>query len=672
MKVPWGPSRAYTRLFKRDSMPNSTFCVAALAMLVSTSILMPPVMANQDVEKSQTQMLSYAPPSGAAQAAASTTLVNAKLESASQGLVHLSLAPASPEEKAHEISLSPEATITLNGSPAKVSELKSGDDLQLTNDADGDTIRVTAVRSRPAIVMGVDGGMLRCTTDYLDRFKCPVNAGTTILINGKASSISDLKNGDQAEIVAARDGSAIKINITRKPLLNNFLDNFRSNLFKPLLLFFYLGFAIALLKIAFDFPRPIYQGLTIYLLLAIGWHGGEELSMLSGGTMGQALLFMVTGFVTNTLIACAAYFLLRTFVPSLRRLDSATVAAYYGSDSAGTFVTCLGVLQAAHIAFAAYMPVMLAIMEIPGCLAGLYLVSRLRKGGMDALGNMPGERGYDANTIPSLRSATGELAYAGATGAAGAGGAAVMERGASTAERGGVAVAERGGVAVAERGGDAPPALARVNASSVAVAEPASGDDGSSPQVRPVGAGASAAEAGPGKVLREVFLNPGIALLFGGIVVGFLSRSQGYKVVQPDDQLFVSLFQGMLCLFLLEMGMTAAKRLQDLKTANWRFIAFGLLAPNVFAITGMCVACLFSHLIGQPLQLGTYVLFAVLSGSASYIAVPAIQRMAIPEASPTLPLAASLGLTFSYNVTIGIPLYLILAQELVKAFPVGI
>ena len=173
------------------------------------------------------------------------------------------------------------------------------------------------------------------------------------------------------------------------------------------------------------------------------------------------------------------------------------------------------------------------------------------------------------------------------------------------------------------------------------------------------------------KVLREVFLNPGIILLFGGILIGFVSRSQGMKVVQADDQLFVSMFQGILCLFLLEMGMTAAKRLQDLRQASWRFVVFGLTAPSIFGTTGLLVASAFSHLIGQPLQLGTYVLFAVLCAASSYIAVPAIQRIAIPEASPTLPLAASLGLTFSFNVTVGIPLYMVIAQQIIRAFPVG-
>jgi hypothetical protein len=123
-------------------------------------------------------------------------------------------------------------------------------------------------------------------------------------------------------------------------------------------------------------------------------------------------------------------------------------------------------------------------------------------------------------------------------------------------------------------------------------------------------------------------------------------------------------------LFLLEMGMTAANRLKDLKKAGWQFVAFALIAPNVFASCGIGIAHLYSIWLGQPLDVGTYVLFAVLCGAASYIAVPAVQRIAIPEASPTLPLAASLGLTFSYNVTVGIPVYLMIATALTTYYPV--
>ncbi|MGD9721042.1 MAG: sodium-dependent bicarbonate transport family permease [Pirellulales bacterium] len=393
-------------------------------------------------------------------------------------------------------------------------------------------------------------------------------------------------------------------------MLYEFLDNFKHNLFKPLLLFFYMGFSIPILGVPFEFPHVLYQGLTMYLLIAIGWHGGEELASLDAAGAQQAVGFMMIGFITNFLIGVVAYQVLRR-ATKLRRIDAATVAGYYGSDSAGTFVTCLGVLTAAKpaIAYAAYMPVMLAVMEIPGCLVALFLVSRLRENGMDPLGNMPDEAGYEPN-------GNGD--------------------GNGNGNHGDDGDRPHNGHAVVKR----------VN-----------GNGGRKGIFSP-------------ELLHEVFLNPGLYLLFGGIAIGYISRLQGEKVSAVDDILFVDLFQGVLCLFLLEMGMTACRRLRDLKTAGWMFIAFALIAPNVFATVGIVVAHAYSMALGTPFSLGTYALFSVLCAAASYIAVPAVQRLAIPEASPTLPLAASLGLTFSYNVTIGIPIYLEIAKAVMRNFPV--
>ena len=101
------------------------------------------------------------------------------------------------------------------------------------------------------------------------------------------------------------------------------------------------------------------------------------------------------GFVLNFVIGAIAYFLLN-HMTAMRRIDRATVAGYYGSDSAGTFATCVGVLTGLGLAFNAYMPVMLAVMEIPGCLVALYLAGRLRHKGMDAAGLMSDEPGYTA------------------------------------------------------------------------------------------------------------------------------------------------------------------------------------------------------------------------------------------------------------------------------------
>lgn len=400
-------------------------------------------------------------------------------------------------------------------------------------------------------------------------------------------------------------------------MLQEFWHNFTHNLFKPLLLFFYFGFLIPILKVRFEFPYVIYQGLTMYLLLAIGWHGGEELAKISKSSIGVIVGFMVLGFVLNFLIGGIAYFLL-SWMTKLRRIDKATVAGYYGSDSAGTFATCVAVLTAIGMAFNAYMPVMLAVMEIPGCLVALYLVARLRHRGMDAAGNMEDEPGYTPVKV-----------------GVGPGTAARPPQGGSLDGERSLAVEEEIELSL-EKG-------ERTEELDLA---PAIDKPGKKPSLF------------SRELFQEVFLNPGLVLLIGGIIIGLISGLQGQKVVADDDKFFVMAFQGVLCLFLLEMGMTASRKLKDLRTAGPGFIAFALIGPNIFATLGIFVACTYASLTHTDFKTGTYVLFAVLCGAASYIAVPAVQRLAIPEASPTLPLAASLGLTFSYNVTIGIPLYI--------------
>ena len=340
-------------------------------------------------------------------------------------------------------------------------------------------------------------------------------------------------------------------------------------------------------------------------------------------SIGRIVGFIVLGFLLNFLIGFLAYMLL-TRMTKMRRIDRATVAGYYGSDSAGTFATCVGVLATVGMAFNGFMPVMLAVMEMPGCLVALYLAARLRHRGMDALGNMPGEPSHK----PPARVGPG------AAGRPAPGQHLDTER---------------------------ELAIERETEIALELQEHPDNDADWDDAKRGVGTV---------KLLREVLLNPGLYLLFGGIVIGLVSRLQGPKVVHDNDTVFVAAFQGVLCLFLLEMGMTASRRLRDLKSAGPGFIVFGLLAPNLFATLGIITAHAYAHITHAQFKPGTYILFAVLCGAASYIAVPAVQRLAIPEASPTLPLAASLGLTFSYNVTIGIPIYIEISRAATQWFPI--
>jgi len=299
-----------------------------------------------------------------------------------------------------------------------------------------------------------------------------------------------------------------------------------------------------------------------------------------------------------------------------------------------------GLSPYADFSYAQYMPVMLAVMEVPGCLVGLAQIARLRRSGMDRWATMPDEPGYNQ---PPVHTAT------------------VVHGHEEEEAHGGHGHAQQTSQAVKRMHGGGSSATAVAEADESHLADEPNGN-GSVPQKK--------SGIFDPKVLHEVFFNPGLYLLFGGIIVGYIGRLQGPTVTGVDDPFFITMFQGVLCLFLLAMHMTACQRLRDLKTAGVTCIIFGIVAPNIFAMIGMIVAHCYSHALGEPFTIGTYALFAVLCGASSYIAVPAVQRMAIPEASPTLPLAASLGLTFSYNVTIGIPVYIEIAKAITKAWPV--
>ncbi|MFI7484040.1 sodium-dependent bicarbonate transport family permease [Kocuria sp. M1R5S2] len=149
-------------------------------------------------------------------------------------------------------------------------------------------------------------------------------------------------------------------------------------------------------------------------------------------------------------------------------------------------------------------------------------------------------------------------------------------------------------------------------------------------------------------VLREVFLGKGIVLLLGGLLIGWAAGPDG---VAPLEPLFVDLFKGILALFLLEMGLITAAQVGGLRRHGVFLAAFGVGMPLCSALVGTGTGWLLGLSVG-----GTAVL-ATLAASASYIAVPAAMRISVPEANPTLSLSASLGITFPFNVLLGIPIY---------------
>lgn len=152
-----------------------------------------------------------------------------------------------------------------------------------------------------------------------------------------------------------------------------------------------------------------------------------------------------------------------------------------------------------------------------------------------------------------------------------------------------------------------------------------------------------------GAAAREVFLGKGIFLLTGGLLIGWAAGSDGLASIKP---LFFDLFKGILALFLLEMGLITAAQLGGLKRHGVFLVLFGMGMPIFSALIGAGLGCWLGLSVGGTAMLAT------LAASASYIAVPAAMRVSVPEANPSLSLAVALGVTFPFNVLVGIPLYL--------------
>lgn len=150
------------------------------------------------------------------------------------------------------------------------------------------------------------------------------------------------------------------------------------------------------------------------------------------------------------------------------------------------------------------------------------------------------------------------------------------------------------------------------------------------------------------ELFRDSFFNGSVFLLLGSLLIGAATGEAGWNSLKPFSK---EIFKGMLAFFLLDMGIVAAKRIRDIKKSGVFLIAFALIIPIINAAIGMGIA----GFIG--LDRGDALLFTILCGSASYIAVPAAMRMAVPEANPSLYVPMSLAITFPYNIVVGIPLY---------------
>lgn len=159
-----------------------------------------------------------------------------------------------------------------------------------------------------------------------------------------------------------------------------------------------------------------------------------------------------------------------------------------------------------------------------------------------------------------------------------------------------------------------------------------------------------------GDLMREACFNSSVYILLGSLLIGLITGKDGYDDLKPFSD---GIFKGVLCFFLLDMGLVSARRITGLLEQGWVPWAFGVLVPPVNGMVGVGVAWLLGLSHGDALML------AVLAGSASYIAVPAAMRLAIPEANPGLYLPMALAITFPFNIIMGIPLYDLAISKLI-------
>lgn len=298
-------------------------------------------------------------------------------------------------------------------------------------------------------------------------------------------------------------------------------------------MFFVLGFVAGLARSSLEIPKAAYDVLSLLLMLTIGLKGGMALhGSLTLNLLWQLVVVMIVGACIPLLL-----FPLLQRVVGLSLADSVSIAAHYGSTSAGTFAVALAYVQSQQLVAGPEVTLYLVALELPAIIVALLLFrSRQAQAG--------------AHTIVSL--------------------------------------------------------------------------------------------------VHESLTNRSVILLLGGIIIGFMYGPDHGAAV---TDLFTGTFKGVLALFLLEMGLVAAQTVIPFPWHYWRLMAFAVIAPILLGIIGLLTARLLG--LGE----GSSIVLAALTASASYIAAPAAIKHSIPEANIGMAMLSALGITFPFNVLIGLGLY---------------
>ena len=339
------------------------------------------------------------------------------------------------------------------------------------------------------------------------------------------------------------------------------LELIQSNLLTPIVLFFIFGIIAARIKSDLKIPEAISEFLPIYLLAAIGLHGGIEMRNTGFETM---LVPMLVAIGLSLLFTLNHYQILR-HLGKFNLFDSYALASTYGAVGAVTFSVGLSFLKNQGVTSEGYIAAILAVLEPVAFILAIFLT------------NMAVSK-----QIRTKKESVGDIKIE------------------SELEM-----------------------------------------------------GISATKTNLKQVLHESITGKAIVILLGSIVIGYLIGEEGFSSISI---VFDDLFTGAIVIFLIEMGIIAGQRLDDIKKVGVFLIGFSIIMPTFNGIIGVLVAT------ALGLSLGGSVMFGLLLASASFIAAPAVLRHAIPQAKPGLYITSALGITFPYNIIVLLPILFILSS----------
>jgi hypothetical protein len=348
------------------------------------------------------------------------------------------------------------------------------------------------------------------------------------------------------------------------------IELIQSNLLTPVILFFILGIVAARIKSDLKIPEAISEFLPIYLLAAIGLHGGMEMRTTGFENM---LIPMLVAIALSLVITLNHYQILRR-LGKFNVFDSYALASTYGAVGAVTFSVGLSFLKNQGVTSEGFLAAILAVLEPVSFVLAIFLtnmtVSKMVQKKKQTLQK-------DSENVQSDPNAYAEL--------------------------------------------------------EVSIKQSTSIYN----------------------ILRESITGKAIVILLGSIMIGYVIGKEGF---QPIKLVFEDLFAGAIVIFLIEMGIIAGKRLDDIKNVGPFLVGFSIIIPTINGILGVVV----STFLG--LSLGGSVMFGLLLASASFIAAPAVLRTAIPQAKPSLYITSALGVTFPYNIIVMLPIMFTISSYL--------